>query len=219
MDNIEQQKVDGPVVDESKDQRPKRRTMSRPMPSRARRPERVGDEFEQRIVDLARVTRVMAGGKRMKFRACLVLGDKKGRVAFGLAKGIDVAQAISKAATMARKQIQQVPIHNGTIPHQVSIKLKSAKIMIKPAKKGSGIKAGGVVRTVLELAGIKDVTAKILGTNNKINNVRATLFALASFVPTAVARVAMDKNKANTPKFSENKVTKDFKPTQDKVIK
>jgi len=159
---------------------------------------------------------VMAGGKRMKFRACLVLGDKNGRVALGLAKGADVSQAIAKAVSKAKKQIQNVPIYNGTIPHQVTVKLKSAKIMIKPAKKGSGIKAGGVVRTVLELAGIKDITAKILGTNNKVNNARATMLALASFVPVSVVR-ATDKEK--TRNIEASKPNRDYKPVQNKVRK
>jgi small subunit ribosomal protein S5 len=217
MDNIKQQNLSvETTTDQKNDQTAKRKYSGRPMPSRARR-EKVSDEFEQRIIDLARVTRVMAGGKRMKFRACLVLGDKNGRVGLGLAKGADVSQAISKSATMARKQIQTVPIYNGTIPHQVTVKLKSAKIMVKPAKKGSGIKAGGVVRTVLELAGIKDVTAKILGTNNKVNNARATLLALASFVPVSVVK-ATDKDKSKNSE-SKNNFNRDYKPAQNKVRK
>lgn len=140
------------------------------------------DEFEQKIVDLARVTRVMAGGKRMKFRACMVVGDKKGRVGVGIAKGVDVSMAISKSVTKAKKHLINVPIFDGTVPHQVNIKRGASKLMIKPARKGSGIKAGGVMRIVLELAGVKDAVAKILGTNNKVNNAKATLEALNSFI-------------------------------------
>lgn len=143
------------------------------------------DEFEQRIVDLARVTRVMAGGKRMKFRACMVVGDKKGRVGIGVAKGADVSMAISKSVTKAKKNLIEIPIIDGTIPHQVEIRQNSARLMIRPAKQGSGIKAGGVLRIVLELAGIKDAVAKMLGTNNKVNNAKAALTALNSFVPQA----------------------------------
>lgn len=153
---------------------------ARPMRRNSDRP---ADDIEQKIVDLARVTRVMAGGKRMKFRACMIIGDRKGRVGMGLAKGVDVSAAIAKAVTQARKRMINVNIVDGTIPHAVTVKEKSAKIMIKPAKKGSGIKAGGVVRIILDLAGIKDATAKILGAGNKINNSRATLLALSSFVP------------------------------------
>jgi len=141
------------------------------------------EEFEQRIVDLARVTRVMAGGKRMKFRACLAIGDKKGRVSFGVAKGADVTNAIAKAFNKAKKNLIKVPIVNETIPHQVRVKFKSAKILLRPAKKGTGVKAGGAVRILCELAGLANVTAKILGSNNKINNVKATILAFKSFKP------------------------------------
>lgn len=141
----------------------------------------VPDEFQQRLVDLARVTRVMAGGKRMKFRACIVIGDGKGRVGSAVAKGSDVSDSISKAVSKAKKQLIKVPIIDGTIPHDITIKFKAARLLIKPARKGSGIKAGGVVRTVLELAGVSDAVGKILGSNNKLNNVEATIQALSSF--------------------------------------
>ena len=129
------------------------------------------EEFEQRIIDVARVTRVMAGGKRMKFRVCLAIGDRKGRIGIGLAKGADVTLGIGKAFTRAKKNIIKVPIENETILHPIEVKFKSAKVLLKPAKKGSGIKAGGAVRIVCELAGIPNITAKILGSNNKVNNV------------------------------------------------
>ncbi|MAF14328.1 MAG: 30S ribosomal protein S5 [Parcubacteria group bacterium] len=138
----------------------------------------VDREFDQVIVDIARVTRVMAGGKRMRFRACVAIGDRKGRVAQAVAKGADVTLAVNKAVAKAKKVMITVPIVNGTIPHRVDIKLGAAKLLIKPAPKGTGIIAGGAVRTVLDLAGIADVVAKILGTNNKINNVKATIEAL-----------------------------------------
>ena len=166
----------------------------RPMRRGADRP---ADDIEQKIVDLARVTRVMAGGKRMKFRACMIVGDRKGRVGMGLAKGVDVSAAIAKAVTQARKHLVNVNIVDGTIPHIVTVKEKSAKIMIKPAKKGSGIKAGGVMRIILELAGVKDATAKILGASNKINNSRATLLALSSFVPKAAAHKTVPQTQHN----------------------
>lgn len=137
-------------------------------------------EFEQNIIDIARVTRVMAGGKRMRFRACVVIGDKKGRVGMAVAKGADVTLAVNKAVAQAKKKIITVPIINETIPHQVNIKFKAAKVLIKPASKGTGIIAGGAVRSVLELAGLHNVVAKILGTKNKINNVTATIKALAA---------------------------------------
>ncbi|MBU1203333.1 30S ribosomal protein S5 [Patescibacteria group bacterium] len=188
-------------------------------PKTRKRSDKPADDFEQKIVDLARVTRVMAGGKRMKFRATMIIGDKKGKVGVGIAKGVDVSQAISKAVSKARKNMFEVPIIEGTIPHQVNIRQNSANIMIRPAKAGSGIKAGGVVRIVLELAGIKDVVAKILGTNNKINNAKATIEALQSFVPKAV-----DASRKRSVKVIDNKnevrKTDNHKPVKkDKINK
>lgn len=139
------------------------------------------EEFEQRIVDLARVTRVVAGGKRMRFRATLAIGDKRGRVGMGVAKGADVTIAVNKAFNQAKKQLIRVPIVKETIPHEIHVKYKAAKILLKPAPQGTGIKVGGAVRIVCELAGITNIRGKILGSNNKISNLRAALFALQNF--------------------------------------
>lgn len=160
------------------------------------------DEFEQKIVDLARVTRVMAGGKRMKFRACMVVGDKMGKVGVGVAKGVDVSSAITKSVAQAKKHLIEVPIINGTIPHEVVIKKNSSRLLIKPAKQGSGLKVGGVMRIVFELVGVKDVVGKIIGSNNKVNNSKALIEALDSFVPQAVevAKRKSAKKKANKDK-------------------
>lgn len=136
-------------------------------------------EFDQRILELARVTRVTKGGKRMRFRACVIIGDRKGRVGYGVAKGADVSGSVTKAVTQAKKRMMTVPLSNGTIPHAVDFKFAAAKVLIKPAPKGTGVKAGGAVRVVLELAGVPNVVAKILGSNNKINNAKATVQALA----------------------------------------
>lgn len=136
------------------------------------------DEFEQRILDVARVTRVMAGGKRMNFRACVAIGDRKGKIAVGVGKGADVTLAVNKAVNRAKKEMFQVPTVNDTIPHAIFESQGAAKILFKPARKGKGVIAGGVVRILLELAGIKNATSKILGTNNKINNARCTISAL-----------------------------------------
>lgn len=146
--------------------------------------DRVEDEFEQRIIELSRVTRVMAGGKRMRFRALVVLGNRKGKVGMGLAKGADVSLAVSKAATKARRTLVNIPIYRDTIPHEVTMKYKSARVMMRPAKVGTGIIAGGPVRVVLEMAGVPNVVSKIQGSPNKINNVRAVFAAFASMKPT-----------------------------------
>lgn len=135
-------------------------------------------DYEEKNLEIARVTRVTKGGKRMRFRALTVIGNRKGRVGFGLAKGLDVAGATSKAATQARKALITVPLIFDTIPHPVIAKFGAAQVLLKPAPKGSGIKAGGAVRLVLELAGVPNVVSKILGSSSKINNVKATFAAL-----------------------------------------
>lgn len=145
---------------------------------RGRKQREPKDDFEQKVIDLARVTRVMAGGKRMRFRACIAIGNKKGRVAIGLAKGADVTIAVTKAVNKAKKNFVDVPIVNDTIPHEIRQKYGAARILFRPAKMGRGIIAGGAVRIILELTGIKNVTSKILGTNNKMNNVKCTILAL-----------------------------------------
>ena len=146
--------------------------------SRAKFPPREKKEFEERVLDLARVARVVKGGKRFKFRAAVAIGDRKGRVGFGLGKGSDVAQSVQKAVHHAKKNMITVPIVNGTIPFEIKVKYNSAVIYLKPAPAGRGINAGGAVRAVSELAGIKDIIGKILSrSGNKINNARATLKA------------------------------------------
>ena len=134
-------------------------------------------EFDQKTLDLARVTRVTKGGKRMRFRACVVIGDHKGRVGYGIGKGIDVQAAVNKAARQAQKRVIRVLMVDGTIPHMVQEKYAAAVVLMKPAPKGTGIKAGGAPRAVLELSGIQNISAKALGSKNKINNVRATMAA------------------------------------------
>ena len=162
------------------------------------------DDFEQRIVDLARVTRVMAGGKRMRFRACVAIGDRKGKVAVGLAKGADVTMAIAKAVTNAKKELIDVPFVNDTIPHQVMCKVGAAEVLIKPAAKGRGVIAGGAARIILELAGVRNITSKILGTNNKINVSRCTIEALRQLKKREIAP-AKPKAEAPVEKPAEDK--------------
>lgn len=152
--------------------------MSEQRPQRRGRSEGGDKEYDQRILDLARVTRVTAGGKRMRFRAAVILGDHKGRVGFGLAKAGDVSAAVSKATTQARKKMVSVVMHNGTIPHEVDSKFGAAIVMLKPAPIGTGIKAGGAMRVIFELAGIPNIVGKIMGSQSKINNTRATIMAL-----------------------------------------
>jgi len=135
-------------------------------------------EFESKLLDLARVTRVVAGGRRFRFRAVMVVGNKTGKVGVGVAKGMDVAQAIEKATRLAKKNFIEIPIIENTIPHEVTAKLGAARVLLKPQKKGKGLVAGGVVRIICTLAGIKNISSKLLGrTGNKLNNARATIEA------------------------------------------
>ncbi|MBI3638598.1 30S ribosomal protein S5 [Candidatus Wolfebacteria bacterium] len=136
-------------------------------------------EFKEKTLDLRRVTRVVAGGKRFRFRATVILGDEKGRIGVGVAKGLDAAQSVDKAKTSAKKNMIFLALKERTIPHEVSAKFSAAKVIIRPASKGHGLKAGGAVRTVLLLAGVRDATAKCLGgTKNKLTNAMAAVEAL-----------------------------------------
>lgn len=137
-------------------------------------------EFEERVIEVNRVTRVVKGGKRMRFRVLVVIGDQVNRVAYGLGKANDVATAVTKAVADAKKSLRTVYLRRSTIPYQVVHVHKSARVLLKPAPAGTGLIAGGPVRVVLELAGVKDIVAKMLGSKNKISNVAATIEALAS---------------------------------------
>ena len=144
-----------------------------------RREERVRSEFEQKIINIRRVTRVMAGGRRFSFSVAIVIGNKKGKVGVGIGKAGDTQLAIEKAVRNARKNVIDIPLNKHQhIPHDVQVKVSSSEVMIKPAP-GRGLVAGSSVRTVLELGGVKDVTAKIFSrSKNKLNNARATIEAL-----------------------------------------
>lgn len=209
--------------------------MSKPVSNnnRKKRPQepREKPEFEQHIADLARVTRVTSGGKQLSFRACVLIGDRKGRVGYGIDKGKDVQIAVEKAVKQAQKNIIRVPVVFETIPHRVERKFKAARLMIKPAPKGSGIIAGSVVRTILDLAGVPNASAKVLGkTNNKITNIKAVFDALQSFKPAAVEKAkkmqaresSKDTREAAPAKVTDEKAAKkpaERKPRQPKAKK
>lgn len=158
-----------------------------PQGRRPRRPELAPEEkqFDERVVHVDRVARVVKGGRRFRFRALVVVGDRKHRVGVGSAKGADVTAAVTKATEVAKKHFVKVEIHNGTIPHEVESKVSGARILIKPATPGTGLIAGGVVRTVLEVAGISNALSKSLGSSNKTNTAYAVIAALTSAVPAA----------------------------------
>ena len=138
------------------------------------------DEFDKKLISVRRVTKVVAGGRNMRLSALVVVGDKKGRVGMGLSKAIETPSAIEKATKAAKKALVNVPVIDGTIPHEIIGKFAKTQVILIPAKAGSGLIAGGAARPVLELAGYRDVTAKIHGSTDKINVVRATLNALKS---------------------------------------
>ncbi|MDA0208095.1 MAG: 30S ribosomal protein S5 [bacterium] len=170
-----------------------------------RREKREPREFEQKILELARVTRVTKGGKRMSFRTCLIIGDKKGRVGMGVAKGTDVAAAVEKAFRQAKKNLITVPIVNETIPHRIDMKFGAAQVMLKPAPKGTGLKSGGPARMVLEFAGVPNVVSKILGSKSKINNAKAMMHALSGLrnVTNNVSKPKQVKTPAKAVQASE----------------
>ena len=141
-------------------------------------------EFEEHMLQLDRVTRVVKGGRRMRFRATVVIGDKAGRVGLGLGKGQDVQIAIQKAVASAKKGIVSIPLVRGTITHEMVFKFKSAKIFVKPASAGTGIKAGGAMRKILEMAGVTDIIGKSFGTNNRVVVAQAAMALLKELTPT-----------------------------------
>jgi small subunit ribosomal protein S5 len=139
------------------------------------------EELEEKVIQIDRVTRVVKGGRRLRFRATVVVGNKNGRVGLGVEKGSEVTGAITKAVAQAKKKMINVQLKDTTIPHEVYAKRAGAKIFLKPASEGTGVIAGGAVRAVLEAAGVKDILSKMLGSSSKINNAYATIEALGSF--------------------------------------
>lgn len=157
-------------------------------------------QFDERVVHIDRVARVVKGGRRFRFRALVVVGDRKGRVAIGIAKGADVTAAVAKAVDSAKKNFFTLKLYKGTFPHEAQAKVGGSNILLKPASAGTGLIAGGVVRTVLEVAGVSDALSKSLGSSNKINTAYATLEALRA-METAdkwVTRVDVPKKKTLT---------------------
>jgi small subunit ribosomal protein S5 len=152
---------------------------------RGRRPEMAPEEkqFDERVIHIDRVARVVKGGRRFRFRALVVVGDRKNRVGVGSAKGADVTAAVTKATEVAKKHFVSVSLHNGTIAHEAQAKVSGARILVMPAAAGTGLIAGGVVRTVLEVAGVTNALSKSLGSTNKTNAAYATIAALQSVVP------------------------------------
>jgi len=145
-----------------------------------RKPRVENDGFDKKLVEIRRVTKVVKGGRTLRFSALVVVGNKNGLVGYGLGKAAEVSVAVEKATQAAKKNLINVPIVNGTIPHDIVGKYSSAKVLMLPSKEGTGIIAGGAPRAVLELSGIKNITAKGHGSTNKVNGIKATLNGLAA---------------------------------------
>ena len=139
-------------------------------------------EFSEKVIQVNRVSKKTSGGNRISFSVLVVVGDRKGRVGVGPGKSEDISRAIAKAVTYAKKRLITVPIKNGTIAHEIRIKEGAAEVLLKPAPAGSGIIAGGAVRSIVEAAGIRNISSKVLGTKNPASNIYATLEALRSFI-------------------------------------
>ena len=150
---------------------------------RGHRGDREPSEFTETTLSLDRVTRVVKGGRRMRFRAVVIVGNKKGKVGLGTGKANEVQVAVGKATKAARRAMINVPIYKGTIPHEIGIKFKAAKLLLMPASEGTGIIAGGALRTVLDHAGVKNVLSKRFGTGNKLVNAQAIMLALGKLRP------------------------------------
>jgi small subunit ribosomal protein S5 len=170
---------------------------------RTNRPQDVPEEkpFDERVLHIDRVARVVKGGRRFRFRALVVVGDKKNKVGVGISKGADVTSAVAKATDVAKKNMISVSLHKGTLPHDVQAKVGGANILIKPASPGTGLIAGGVVRTILEVAGVHNVLSKSLGSTNKANIAYATIEALQTIVPAKqwITRSSAKKTESKKP--------------------
>jgi len=187
------------------------------------RPVKEKKEFAEEVIQIDRVTRVVKGGRRLRFRATVVIGDKKGRVGVGVGKSTEVAGAIKKAIAKAKRGLIRVPLYKTTIPHDIKVKFKASRILLLPASAGTGIIAGGAVRKVVELAGIKNILSKSFGTNNKLSNTKATYKALSLLRKIEVPEKYREKKevvvqkpqKDSAPKVDKRPVIR--KPEEKKV--
>jgi small subunit ribosomal protein S5 len=171
-------------------------------------------QFDERTLHIDRVARVVKGGRRFRFRALVVVGDRKNRVGIGIAKGADVTAAVTKATEVAKKSFVHVSLYKGTLPHESDAKVGGAHILIKPASAGTGLIAGGVVRTILEVAGVSNVLSKSLGSTNKANTAYATIEALRKLQPSS--KWVTTSSKKNTEKTEKSE--KPAKKEQTKPV-
>ncbi|HVV67283.1 MAG TPA: 30S ribosomal protein S5 [Candidatus Saccharimonadales bacterium] len=198
------------MADTRTKQAPQRQQSNRRAPAMAEE-----KQFDERTLHIDRVARVVKGGRRFRFRALVVVGDRKHKVGIGLAKGADVTSAVSKATDVAKKNMVLVTLYKDTLPHDAEATVAGAHILLKPASAGTGLIAGGVVRTILEVAGVHNALSKSLGSSNKANTAYATLQALESLVP--ADKWVTAKNRANPSKKVLAKAKAAKKATEEKA--
>jgi small subunit ribosomal protein S5 len=155
-------------------------------------------QFDERVVSVNRVARVVKGGRRFRFQALVVVGDHNGKAGVGVSKGADVSAAVNKATEAAKKNLTKLHLYRGTLTHEVTAKVGGSKILILPAAPGTGLIAGGVVRSILEVAGIENALSKSLGSTNRINSAYATIEALASMQPASKWRTRQVSGRSKT---------------------
>lgn len=208
------------MADTQAQQAPRRQQTNRRAPAMAEE-----KQFDERTLHIDRVARVVKGGRRFRFRALVVVGDRKHKVGVGLAKGADVTSAVSKATDVAKKNMVRITLYKDTLPHEAEATVAGAHILLKPASAGTGLIAGGVVRTILEVAGVHNALSKSLGSSNKANIAYATMDALQSLVPadkwvTAGARAKSPKTTKQSSKATKSASPKSpNKPADKKAVK
>jgi small subunit ribosomal protein S5 len=174
-------------------------------------------EFDETVIQIDRVTRVVKGGRRLRFRATVCIGNRNGKVGIGLGKSNEVKEAIQKGIAKAKKNMVNIPLDNGTVPHDVKVKFKSSKILLMPAAEGTGVIAGGAVRKVLELAGVKNILSKSIGSDNRVNNAKATVEGLRLMRVTPKMEMADRKNKTVVTEDKKEAKPKAKKETAEKA--
>ncbi|MFZ1487634.1 MAG: 30S ribosomal protein S5 [Candidatus Saccharimonas aalborgensis] len=174
-------------------------------------------EFEEVVINIDRVARVVSGGRRFRFKALVVVGNRKNKIGVGVSKGSDVQTAIAKATDVAKKHLVTIPVVNETIPHETEVKLSGARVLIKPAAPGTGIIAGGVVRSVISVTGIRNMLSKSLGSTNKVNIAYATVEALSSLVPREKWLTTTEKTARKAALAEKKTAQSDDKPAVKKA--
>lgn len=171
------------------------------------------NKMEERVLNIRRVSKKTTGGNYVSFSALVAVGDGEGNVGIGIGRGLEVPPAIQKAITQAKKHMVKLPIYNDTLPHEIKMKFKSSRLLLKPAPPGTGLKVGGVVRAVLDIAGVNNASGKIIGTRNQITNAYAVIEAIKQLKPRITA-VKKDQGKTEAVEAKEEPKVE---PKEEKV--